>query len=282
MPSPSPEAFAEAEAWRLARTERARRGAAGSRLGAGTGSSLEFQDRRAYAPGDDVRHLDWRAFARTDELLVRVYREEIQPRVELVVDTSRSMAVSADKARVLVDLTVFLARCARAEGQHVTVLALGDAPRVVAPDELDERGLELDARTPLAAALEAARPLLRPAAQRLVLSDFLSPFDASALVRTLAARAGPLTLLQLLDRSDVEPPRGRALRLVDAETDRTVDLVLDPDTVARYVERRERLTAELARECRRATGTFVELTCERALDELVRGELAPARVVEPA
>ncbi|MCP5089094.1 MAG: DUF58 domain-containing protein, partial [Rhodobacteraceae bacterium] len=41
---------------------------------------MEFHDRRRYEAGDDVRHIDWRVLARTDELLVRVHREEVVPR----------------------------------------------------------------------------------------------------------------------------------------------------------------------------------------------------------
>ena len=77
------------------------------------GSSLEFQDRRLYEAGDDVRHLDWRAFARTDELFVRQYREEIQPRLELLIDDSRSMAVTETKAQLAVDVAAPTSRASR-------------------------------------------------------------------------------------------------------------------------------------------------------------------------
>ena len=196
--------------------------------------------------------------------LVRVYREEIQPRVELLVGHVALDGRGAREGAAAVDLAVFFARCAQAEGQRVSVIALGDEPRIVAPEELGGQGLELAGRLPLFEAVRAAGPLLRPFAQRIVVSDFLSPFDAAALVRSLSSRSGPLTLVQLLGPSDVEPPPGRALRLVDAENDTTLDLVLDPETVAAYVERRERLTAELGacaarrpapRDVRRATAS---------------------------
>ena len=86
MPSPGPDAARLAEVYRLALGERRNRGPAGERLGKGTGASLEFQDRRVYAAGDDVRHLDWAAYARTDQMMVRLYREEVLPTVELLVD----------------------------------------------------------------------------------------------------------------------------------------------------------------------------------------------------
>ena len=93
MPSPTPEALALGRSYRLALLEAPRRGLAGSTLGAGPGSSQEFHDRRVYAAGDYVRHLDWRAFARTDQLLVRLHTEEIAPELDILVDASASKAI---------------------------------------------------------------------------------------------------------------------------------------------------------------------------------------------
>src|SRR5512134_4097662 len=66
-------------------------GRSGELLGRGTGSSVEFQEYREYLPGDDIRHVDWAAYARSDALMVRLYREEISPRVQVLLDASRSM-----------------------------------------------------------------------------------------------------------------------------------------------------------------------------------------------
>ena len=70
-------------------------GRTGELLGRGTGSSLEFQEYREYVPGDDIRHVDWAAFARSDALMVRLYREEISPRTEILFDASTSMITVA-------------------------------------------------------------------------------------------------------------------------------------------------------------------------------------------
>ena len=66
-------------------------GRAGDLLGRGVGSSVEFQEYREYLPGDDIRHLDWAAYARSDSLMIRLYREEISPRTEILFDASKSM-----------------------------------------------------------------------------------------------------------------------------------------------------------------------------------------------
>src|SRR5690606_3584665 len=68
----------------------------GARLGAhrslDMGTGAEFQQMRAYLPGDDVKHLDWKHYARTDRLYTRVYRQTSEWPVMIALDTSHSMA----------------------------------------------------------------------------------------------------------------------------------------------------------------------------------------------
>src|SRR4249920_2976779 len=68
-------------------------GVAGGTLSQRAGSSLEFQDHRDYQPGDDLRHIDWNVYARTDQLTLKLYREEVTPHLDVLLDTSRSMTL---------------------------------------------------------------------------------------------------------------------------------------------------------------------------------------------
>ncbi len=56
------------------------------------GFSVQFANHRAYVPGDDIRHLDWRVYAKADRFFIKEYEEETNMRVHLVLDCSRSMA----------------------------------------------------------------------------------------------------------------------------------------------------------------------------------------------
>src|SRR5262245_39879667 len=77
--------------FRLELPRRVPAGAVGSAFGQRAGSSLEFRDYRDYQPGDDLRHVDWSAYARSDQLALKLYREEITPHVDILIDASRSM-----------------------------------------------------------------------------------------------------------------------------------------------------------------------------------------------
>jgi len=278
---PSDGVQALAGRYRLARPERPQGGPAGELLGRGTGSSLEFQERREYVPGDDLRHLDWSAFARTDQLQVRLYREEIEPRVEILLDTSRSMAVEPAKAQLALDLATLFVLVAAEGGAVGRVVALDERPRPVELPELLAEGVEFTGRVPFPDTLDAASELLRPGAVRYLLSDLLFPAEPRALARRLAGRSTRLTVLQVLGARDARPGEGDALRLTDSESEQSVDLVLDPTAVRRYRERLRRLVDSWAAECARLAGGFHSLVSEGSLAEHCRERLAPAGVLEP-
>ena len=280
MPTPSEHVSKLAEVYRLGVSRDKTTGPAGSRLGRGTGSSLEFQDRRAYSAGDDIRHLDWRTFARTNQLQVKLYREEISPRVEILIDTSRSMSTDVAKAQLAVDLTSLLSRLARAEGLQVALVALADSVEPVALEQFEQEGCRFEARAPLQESLSRSRSFLRSGALRILISDFLSPHDAREVVRPLVANAGGLVLLQVLSAEDFEPQAGRALRLTDAESEEVLDLVLDEESLRLYRQRLENLVRGLAEEARRGKGMLATITSRESLEQVCRETLLPCGVLE--
>ena len=77
--------------YRLVIPQTALAGRAGELLGRRAGTSIDFQDYREYHPGDDIRTIDWNIFARSDKLTVKLFREEVHPHLDLIIDTSRSM-----------------------------------------------------------------------------------------------------------------------------------------------------------------------------------------------
>lgn len=239
------EAFLLGAAWRLAPPERLASGAAGSRLGRRPGSSLEFHEHRDYQPGDDPRHVDWRASARADRLLLRRHREEVSATVELVLDDSRSMALTPAKAEGLRALAAFFAGAA--SGEHaLRAFAAADPPRPLEAAALrapDARLLPLAAERSLPDLPLAG--LLRAGALRIVVSDFLFPHPPAAVAR-VAADAGRALCVQLLDVAEAEPALRGSLRLREVEGGSQRDLEVDEAALALYRNRLARLGEDLA------------------------------------
>jgi uncharacterized protein (DUF58 family) len=257
-------------------------GRSGELLGRGTGSSLEFQEYREYVPGDDIRHLDWGAYARSDTLMVRLYREEISPKTQILLDASRSMTSGGEtKLRIARQLAAMFALLSARLGGRPVVMPLQDGPAVPLEfDALDRlSNLPFTARTSLMELLESHLVPLKRQAVRIVISDFLFPHDPASLVRRLAGEASALWLVQVLSEWEAAPSALGGRRLSDIETGAQADLVLDGKAVASYLARLAILQQELLRNCRRAHATFVSLVADRGLASLCRNDLCAAGIL---
>ena len=254
------------------------RGRVGERLGAGTGSSLEFQDHRPYVPGDDLRHVDWRAFARSEVLSVRLYREEIAPRIDLVIDRSRSMTATDLKHRAYGELVALLASAATSMSADTRLVTSAAAPPIPLhrPNEV-ERFLDCDAPN---GAVEEPRLNLRRQSMRVVVSDFLFPHDPDTIVGRLARDGASLAIIQLTTRDEAEPDVEGGRRLVDVEGRGELDVTIDARTVAEYRARFNRLRQGLSRAARRTGATFVHLMAGATPRQVAR-VLADAGILEP-
>src|SRR6185295_7162282 len=218
-----PAAQTVAGAFRLALPRAPIGGRLGERLGSGTGSSLEFQEYRPYTPGDDLRHVDWAAYARSEVLAVRLYREEVAPRIELVFDVSRSMTVTGEKSSAYGELAALLAcASASAEANARVITCPGEPHPLFRPEEI-ERLLDCDAKI---SALEESRVPFRRGSLRVVVSDFLFPHDADALVGRLSRGGAWLSIVQLTLREESEPTVEGGRRLIDVEGRGELDLLI--------------------------------------------------------
>jgi len=239
-------------------------------MGRGAGSSTEFQDHRNYTPGDDLRKLDWRAFARTDQLMLKRYREEVRPTVEILVDASRSMASEPGKAQLAVDMAALITRSSLRVGWRARPWILDDTPRSVPLEALLHEGVDCGSRRPLMDTLGAMSSRTSAGAMVVLISDFLSPHEAESLVGNLARRAGAVGLLQVLGPWEAAPPVGGSFELVDAEGGERIQVNLDSDAVTQYSQRLGRLSDALAEQTRRAGGSFGRVVAQGSLERTCR------------
>ena len=167
---------------RLPLRSRVWKGQAGEFLGAGVGSSLDFQDHRTYVPGDDPRHINWQAYARTGHYTMKLYREEVRPVVDLVLDASDSMFFEPVKAARSAELFYFLAESRRRRRLARRPPVRGDAttrsipPNASAATAGSTTARALPAADPAAPPTSTAIPL-RANAIRVLVSDLLFAGD---------------------------------------------------------------------------------------------------------
>lgn len=218
------------------------------------GFSVEFSEYRDYQPGDDLRHLDWRVYARSDRLYVKRYTQETNVRFYVLCDASQSMAyrgsrawgMKLDVARVLAaGLTWMMLRQNDAAGL-LTLHGLDNQPELVRPSQkpsqLGEILRRLECMAPaedvrLAQLLTHGARLLHRRSIVLVFTDLLEPAsELEEAWKELRFQGHECLVFQVLDADELEFPFERSSVFEDLETH--VRRRVDPRTVrSRYVER---------------------------------------------
>lgn len=276
-------ALEAAARWRLPFSRQAWRGLSGNWIGAGAGSSLDFQDHRDYVPGDDPRHIHWQAYARTGALTMKLYRAEVAPFVDVLVDISASMSLTPEKVQRTDELLGFCVESADRAGAPVRVhAARGRALRVVATDDVRSgRWRErLASEETKPAATEAPGPFAwRAGAMKVLISDLLYPGDPSALLLPLAATGIGVVLAPALGEESDLPWRGN-VELLDCETGTMRRQRIDEALANRYRAAYARHFA-LWREAARRRGVLLAaVPCAGSLAVAFGGAAYTAGVVE--
>jgi len=252
-------------------------GKSGELLGRGTGSSLEFHEYREYTPGDDIRHLDWQAFARTDQLMVRLFRNEVSPNIEVVLDTSCSMNTGRGaKSLVAKQLAAAMMLLAAKLGGRPRLLLLGDdwpVQQLRLEDLESLQTLTFESLRSMSETLQVHSLPARQQSVRIVISDFLFPHDADALVNQLTAGASGAWFVQLLTDWEAAPTAIGGRHLVDVETGWELDLMVDEAAVAGYAERMTRMQHGLQMAGRRRMAGLVTATVDSGLRQACRTQL---------
>lgn len=242
------------------------------------GSSVEFAEYRGYQPGDDLRRVDWRLFARSDRLHVKQYEDEAQLRVFAVLDASASMDFASRQG---VWTKLDFARLALA-GIATLAQRQGDAFGLgVAGSELVEflrarstsshwqtfvsrlQSVATERQTALASALQSLAELIPHRSLVVVASDFYEELPAldSALNR-LRYDGHDLIGLHILDPIEVDFDLDNAGIWVDAESGERQHL--DSDAARQgYLERFREFCVDVEELFRGAGGDFVQLRTDQ-------------------
>jgi uncharacterized protein (DUF58 family) len=259
-------------------------GGAGVSLSQRAGSSLEFKDYREYQPGDDLRHVDWNAYARSDQLSVKLFREEVNPHLDVVLDSSRSMALedSAKEAATL-GLAAFFATAAANAGFSHAAWRMGQRFEPISNGAASPVGWEevqLAHRGDPTGAFGRSPPAWRPRGVRVLLSDLLWLGDPLAILGHFADRASAVVVVQVLAEADANPPERGNLRLIDSETDQVREIVVDALAATRYREALARHQQNWHRACRQVGAVLSIVIAERLLRDWKLDDLVAAEVLK--
>jgi uncharacterized protein (DUF58 family) len=255
------------------------------------GETLDFADYREYHPGDDFRRIDYQAWARLDQLLLRLFEAEDDLTVRLLLDTSGSMSRGGGTGKLrlaarlaaalgfvalvrrdVVTLHTFPAEhpAPRFSGRHATQALFDHLEQVV--DQGATGGTALvDAATDM-----LGRP--GPKGLTILVSDLLTPEWERGLTR-LPARGGDLVVVHLLAADELRPELVGDLDLVDVETGERVPVSLSVDALHRYERMALAWADDVAHRCRRLGAGYVRVLDDDDLEQVLLRAWRAAGVV---
>lgn len=279
----SPQLLSDIESLQLAARTIVAGALAGAHRSNRRGSSIEFSEHKLYTPGDEIKHIDWRAYAKTDRYHVKQFEDETNITLELLIDSSASMGYAGEGRASKLDY-------ARELGAALCYLALrqGDASGLVTfattiRDQLPARAtsahfIEVMSRlvklapsgtTSLVQGLDQFAQRSRRRALVVIISDLFDP-DPSLLdaFRRLAARRHDVALLHVLDPAEIEFPFENPATFESMEDNRK--LFVHPRTLKQhYVREMQAFLDRTARSLR-----------ESGIDyRQIRTDTAPAQVL---
>jgi uncharacterized protein (DUF58 family) len=266
----------------------------GERRSKKRGHSVEFADHRQYVSGDDLRHIDWNIFARLDSLFLKVFLEEEDLSLSIIIDTSAS-SDCGEPSKFL-----FMQKAAMAMGyvglvnlNRVTVTAMGDAEGAISSTLRDMRGRRrthdlarwVCAQEPrgnfsFKEACERIALTRRGKGVMLVFSDFFFKEGYEEGLRRLVGHGYDVFAIQVLSPQELEPTLTGDLRLKDVEDSDLAEVTISSPLLKRYKANLAAYCQQLNSFCMRRDMTLLTVRSDTPIDVLVLDYLRKRGVVK--
>jgi uncharacterized protein (DUF58 family) len=261
------------------------------------GFSVEFSEYRQYTPGDDIRHIDWRAFARTDRHYIKKYEDETNLRCRLLVDQSKSMSYRSSethetKSRYAATLAATLAHFLSQQGDAVGLTTFdqditnilptrnrpGHLRRLMLLLEKESNGTATDFAPPL----EKIAQMHQKRGLFILITDLLAPLtDLESRLGFLRARGNELVIFQILDPREKDFNLPNSAQYIDLETE--TQFHIDPATAKKqYQEKFAAHQSQIETLCARQNIQHILLETTSPLDQALHKFLTTRNHQTPA
>jgi uncharacterized protein (DUF58 family) len=246
------------------------------------GSSVEFAEYRNYVPGDDIRRLDWRVFARTDRFYLKEFEAETNLRCYLVLDCSGSMkfgTTGESRLEYGKRLVATLAYLTAHQGDAVGLICASDKTFFEIPPKRNPVHLktlfetlekaEARGETGIVTVLHDLAEKVRRRALVIVVSDFFCDQDAlMGCLQHLRFQKHDLALFHLLDRTELDFQFNRPVRFVDLET--SMNLVTEPASIRdRYLEQLRLFLDRLRTGCNEFSADYRQVITDQSYEKVL-------------
>jgi uncharacterized protein (DUF58 family) len=219
--------------------------AKGERKSKRKGSSVEFADYRSYVQGDDLRHIDWNIYSRLETLNLKLFEEQEDLTVHLLIDASESMAHGQpNKLEFACKLAAAIGYVALASYDRVSVEAFnGEETHALRPCRGKAsvpklfsfiESIQAGGETHLENACRSYVLRNRARGVAVLLSDFFDEAGFEGSLRRLGQSGSDLYAMHVLSPEELEPPISGDLKLLDSETGAETEISVSPALLRKY------------------------------------------------
>jgi uncharacterized protein (DUF58 family) len=277
------EFLSQLEALRLRTRKEFLGGHPGSYSSPRRGTSLEFSDYRRYAPGDDLRYIDWGIYARSDRLFIKVFRQEVDLFAYVFIDASASMGFPSREEKFLPATHVGLALSyvVLANHDHVKLHLLQRKSSAASQFYRGRRRMRdcvefatsatPDGSLDLASSLSEHLQRVRRPGKAVLISDFLMPAASYQQgLNLLRASNLDIVAIQVLSRHEVDPPfPNGSVALIDSENQNEVRQQWSPAARREYQAKLAHHNLEIRSFCHQSGMHYSLYVTDRDLGEFV-------------
>ncbi|MCP3917518.1 MAG: DUF58 domain-containing protein [bacterium] len=254
------------------------------------GVSAEFADHRPYVAGDDPRHVDWHLFGRLEEVFLKLFKEEENLHMSILVDASTSMDYGKEhKLNYAMKVAAALAYIGMSNMDSCNVLPFntrllegrwGMKGRGKVFQLFDFiKDVEPSGETTMAAAFKEFVGRERRRGVVLVIGDFYDFDGYEQALKYLRYQKHDVYVIHVVDELEEKPDLRGDLRLMDAETDGFKEINVTDGLMTRYREAFEKLATDVERFCIRNEMGYVRARTDIPFDDLVLGILRRGGIV---
>jgi uncharacterized protein (DUF58 family) len=248
-----------------------------------SGSGVEFADHRDYQPGDDFRTLDWNVYQRFDRLLVRLYEEEEDLAIYLILDTSGSMAFGADrqadKLRYAKKVVAALAYVGLANLDRVSIVTTSDRVMERMPETRGKarifkafrflRSLGAEGTTDLGDAMKTFVAQNKRRGLAVLVSDLYDPKGFEKGMNVLRYNKFDTFVVHVVDPADAKPRLQGDVLVYDCETGDEREVTVTAKVLERFAQAHAEYLEGIERFCATRQLPYVTASVAVPFDELI-------------
>jgi uncharacterized protein (DUF58 family) len=265
--------------------------AKGERRSKRKGTSIEFADYRNYVQGDDLRHVDWNIFSRLESLYLKLFMEQEDLTLHLIIDASASMNFgSPTKMHYAGRLAAAIGYIALCSYDRVSCEAFSGVRSMRLPPCRGKgssrrlfdfiQNIEAGGATQLESACKSYGLRNRAKGVAVLISDFFDEDGHEGALRRLHMGGSECYAMHVLSPEEIDPPISGDLKLIDSETNNFTEISVSPALVRRYRANLDGFCDSIKQYCTARGMTYVPAPTDTPIDQLTLDVLRKGGLVQ--